>query len=325
MDTSSEKAGGGNGRFVRNVEINSRVQDFDPFNPTIVAQILAQCPGMVSLTRSFAFEGMNVAICKVRVGDSSQSPHTQVIPHFPTLSALRRVDWWLPTTMPSRRSDPSSTEVFHDLLGDIIKHAPNLRYLTIGGPPNSYISSQHYSSPPILSLCNLTTLRLECDVTFDYGKLTATTWQLPNLTHLLVGGSCSVAIPVIEACGSHLKVLEIIRNSSTFVPAIFHDFLFRAPNLEEFNFPLDCFADDFPPFPPIYPSKLRTIRLDLDDFPLDWLSEPMFDFLKLPHRLPMLKQLVFYNHGRLEEAFQQPTFLLVKQALEERSCSIEFA
>ena len=325
MDTSSEKAGGGNGRFVRNVEINSRVQDFDPFNPTIVAQILAQCPGMVSLSRPFAFDGMNLAICKVRVSDGSQQNPYPVIPHFPALSALRRVDWWLPLTMPSRHSDYLSTEVFRDLLGDIIGHAPNLRYLTIGGPPSSYISSQHYSPSPVLCLPNLTTLRLECDVEFDHGNLTAMTWQLPNLTHLLVGGSYSVAIAVIDACGSHLKVLEIIRNSSTFVPAIFHDFLFRAPNLEEFNFPLDCFADDFPPFPPVYPSKLRTIRLYLDNFPSNWFSEPMFDFLKLPHCLPMLKQLVFYNHGQWEEAFQQPTFLLVKQALEERSCSIEFA
>ncbi|EDR08347.1 uncharacterized protein LACBIDRAFT_326720 [Laccaria bicolor S238N-H82] len=333
MDTSGEKAGGGNGRFVRNIEINSRVQDFDPFNPTIVAQILAQCPGMVSLARPFASAGMNLAICKVRAGNhgSLESSHTQVIPHFPTLSALRRVDWWLPVTMPSRHRDsgPSSTEVFHDLLGDIIKHAPNLRYLTIGGPPHSYISSQQYSSSPVLSLRNLTTLRLECDVLFDNGNLTATTWQLPNLTHLLVGGSYSVATPVIEACGSHLKVLEIIRKSSrnmgTFVPAMFHDFLSRASSLEEFNFPLDSYVEDYRPLPLVYPSTLRTITLYLDNWSPDWLSEPMFDFLKDPHRLPMLKQLVFYHHGRWQEAFQQPTFLLVKQALEERSCSIEFA
>ncbi|KIJ92226.1 hypothetical protein K443DRAFT_685395 [Laccaria amethystina LaAM-08-1] len=330
MDTSSEKAGGGNGRFVRNVEINSRVQDFDPFNPVIVAQILAQCPGMVSLARPFSSDGMNLAICKVRVSDGSlQSSHTQVIPHFPTLSALRRVDWWLPLTMPTRYPFSSPTEVFRDLLGDIIKHAPNLRYLTIGGPPDSYISSQHYPSSPILSLRNLTTLRLECDVRFDNGKLTPTTWQLPNLTHLIVGGSYSVAIPVIEACGSHLKVLEIIPKSSwitgTFVPAIFHDFLSRAPNLEEFNFPLDNFAGDNRPVPPVYPSSLRTIRLYLGNWSPDRLSEPTFDFLKVPHCLPMLKQLVFYNHGRWQKAFQKPTFLLVKQAFEERSCSVEFA
>ena len=325
MDTSSEKAGGGNGRFVRNVEINSRVEDFDPFNPTIVAQILAQCPGMVSLARPFAFDGMNLAICKVRVSDGSQQSPYPVIPHFPTLSALRRVDWWLPLTMPSRHSDYLSTEVFRDLLGDIIKHAPNLQYLTIGGPPSSYISSQHYSPSPVLSLPNLTTLRLECDVEFDHGNLTAMTWQLPNLTHLLVGGSFSVALPVIDACGSHLKVLEIIRKSSTFVPAIFHDFLSRAPNLEEFNFPLDGFGDDFRPLPPVYPSTLRTIRLYLGSRSPTWLSDSMFDFLNVPHHLPTLKRLVFYNHGRWQGAFQQPTFLLVKQALEERSCSIEFA
>jgi len=330
MDTSSEKAGGGNGRFVRNVEINSRVQDFDPFNPTIVAQILAQCPGMVSLIRPFAFDGVNLAICKVRVSDGSlQSSHTRVIPHFPTLSALQRVDWWLPLIMPSWRSDLPSTEVFHDLLGDIIKHSPNLRYLTIGGPSHSYLFSQHHSSSPILSLRNLTTLRLECDVQFDNGNLTATTWRLPNLTHLLVGDSYFIAISVIEACGSHLKVLEIIRKSlwriGTFIPAIFHDFLSRAPNLEEFNFPLDGFVGAYQPAPPTYPSTLRTIRLYLGSRSPTWLSEPMFDFLKVPHRLPMLTRLVFYNHGRWREAFQQPTFLLVKQALEERSCSIEFA
>ena len=331
MDTSSENTGGGNGRFVRNVEINSRIPDFDPFNPTIVAQILAQCPGMVSLVRLFAFDGVTLAICKVRVGDGSpHSSHMQVIPHFPTLSALRRVDWWLPrTTVPSRHSDLSSTEVFRDFLGDIIEHAPNLRYLTIGGPPHSYISREFYSSSPILSLRNLTTLRLECDVQFDNGNLTATTWQLPNLTHLLVGGAFSVAIPVIEACSSHLKVFEIIRKSSwrtgTFVPTIFQDFLSRAPNLEEFNFPLDGFVEDYEPLPPTYPSTVRTIRLYLGRYSPDWLSKPMFDFLKVPHCLPMLKQLVFYNHRRWQEVFQQPTFLLVKQALEERSCSIDFA
>ena len=331
MDASSENARGGNGRFVRNVEINSGVQDFDPFNPVIVAQILAQCPGMVSLARPFAFDGMNLAICKVRVGDGSrQSSHMQVIPHFLTLSALRRVDWWLPTTtVPSGHSDTSSTEVFRDLLGDIIKHAPNLQYLSIGGPSHSYISSQRYSSSPILSLPNLTTLRLECDAQFDNGNLTATTWQLPSLTHLLVGGSYSVAIPVIEACGSHLKVLEIIRKPSwrtgALAPFIFHDFLSRAPNLEEFNFPLDIFVEDYRPLPPIYPSTLRTIRLYLGNWSPAWLSEPTFDFLTVPHCPPMLKRLTFYNHGRWQEAFQQPAFLLVKQALEERSCSIEFA
>ena len=327
LNTPSEKARGGNGRFVRNVEINSIVQDFDPFNPTIVAQILAQCPGIVSLTRPFALDDVNLAICKVRVSDGSQqSPHTQVIPRFPTLSALRRVDWSLPFTILSGRSDLPSTEVCDDLLGDIIKHAPNLRYLTIGGPPRSYISLQHHSFPPILSLRNLTTLRLECDVHFDHGKLTATTWQLPNLTHLLVGDSYSVAIFVIKACGSHLKVLEIIQKSSWrtgIVSALFHDFLSRTPNLEEFNFPLDYFS--YRPLPSVYPSTLRTIRLYLGTRSPTRLSDPMFDFLKVPHRLPVLKHLVFYNHGRWQEAFQQPTFLLVKQALEERSCSIEFA
>ena len=328
MDTSSEKAGGGNGRFVRNVEINSRVEDFDPFNPTIIAQILAQCPGMVSLARPFAFDGMNLAICKVRVSDGSQQSPYPVIPHFPTLSALRRVDWWLPLTMPSRHSDYLSTEVFRDLLGDVIRHAPNLQYLAIGGPPNSYLSSQYYSPSPVLSLPNLTTLRLECDVQFDHDNLTATTWHLPNLTHLLVGGSFSAATPIIKTCGSHLKVLEIIRKSSGrtggFVPAIFNDLLSRVPNLEEFNFPLDGFVEYYRPLPPVYAS-LRTIRLYLGDFSPNWLSRPTFDFLKVPHYLPTLKQLIFYDHGRWQEAFQQPTFLRVKQALEERSCSIEFA
>jgi len=316
MDTSSEKAGGGNGRFVRRVEINSRVHDFDPFNPTIVAQILAQCPGMVSLARPFAFAGTNQTICKVRVSDGSlQSSHTQAIPHFPTLSALRRVDWWLPLNMPYWRSDLPSTEVFCDLLGDIIKHAPNLRYLTIGGPRDSYIFSQHGFPPPILSLPNLTTLRLECDVQFDHRNLTAKTWQLPNLTHLLVGDSYSIAIPVLEPCGSHLKVLEIIQKSErtgTFLPTIFHDLLSRAPNLEEFNFPLDGFVGEYQPASPAYPSALRTIRLYLDKRSPDWLSGLVFDILKVPHHLPMLKQLVFYNHGRWKEAFQLPTFLLVK-------------
>ncbi|EDR08612.1 uncharacterized protein LACBIDRAFT_326782 [Laccaria bicolor S238N-H82] len=332
MDTtSSEKAGGGNGRFVRNVEINSRVQDFDPFNPTIVAQILAQCPGMVSLARPFAYDGTNLVICKVRVGDSSQqSSHLQVIPHFPTLSALRRVDWWLPLTMPPRRFDLSSTELFQDLLGDIINHAPNLRYLTLGGPANSFIFSQQpFSSiTPILSLHNLTTLRLECDVRFGHSNLTARTWQLPNLTHLLVGGSYSVAIHVIEACGSHLKVLEIIGKSFWRSAPFFHDFLeflSRASNLEEFNFPLDGFGKNYRPLPPVYPSTLRTIRLKLGDLSPDRLSEPLLDFLKFPHRLPMLKQLVFYDHCQWQEVFQQPTFLLAKQVLEEQSCIIEFA
>jgi hypothetical protein len=114
---------------------------------------------MVSLARLFALDGMNLAISKVRVSDGSlQSSHTQVIPHFPTLSSLRRVDWWLPSTMLPWHYDCLPPEVFRDLLGDIIKHAPNLRYLTIGGPLDSYISSQHYSSSPILSLRNLTTL-----------------------------------------------------------------------------------------------------------------------------------------------------------------------
>ncbi|EDR08346.1 uncharacterized protein LACBIDRAFT_326719 [Laccaria bicolor S238N-H82] len=332
MDTSSDKPGGGNGRFVRNVEIGSGTQDFDPFNPTIVAQILAHCPGMVSLTRPFAFDGVILAICKVRVGDGSrQSSHMQVIPHFPTLSALRRVDWWLPkTAVPSRHSDLSSTELFRDLLGDIIKHAPNLQYLTIGGPSHSYISGERYSFAPILSLHNLTTLRLECDVQFDNGRLSATTWQLPNLTHLLVGGTYFVAIPVIEACGSHLKVLEIIRKSSRrrgtlFTPAIIHHLLSRAPNLEELNFPLDGFAEDRQPVPPAYLSTLQTIRLYLGSRSPTWLSEPMFDFVKLPHCLPMLKHLVLYNHDPWQDSFQHPTFLLFKQALEERSCSIEFA
>jgi hypothetical protein len=48
--------------------------------------------------------------------------------------------------------------------------------------------------------------------------------------YLLVGDSYSVAIPVIEACGSHLKVLEVIRKPvwKTGIYITFLAFLSRA-------------------------------------------------------------------------------------------------
>ena len=253
------------GRWVRRVEISPEIMDFDPFNPYPLLRILQCCPFVQTIVRSCIVVGSGgIALGFVRL------PPGTVFPSFPS---VKRIDWWLPT------SQSNGYGGVYAFLGELAAHCPGLDYLTLsrGG---YRLNPPHVDADPPFGrnsgpLNSLTTLRLEAE-TLNSIIIPESTFLLPNLTRLILGGVYGSTNKILQRYGHQIRVLEFI---IIYSPAA-DDFLFAnsnidilkaCPNLEELNGHLrtgdKLFSGGKSTGVPIPLNSLRSIRIHLDPPP----------------------------------------------------------
>ncbi|KAF9465300.1 hypothetical protein BDZ94DRAFT_1129068, partial [Collybia nuda] len=196
LERSSKELGvDGYARWVRRIIIDPVILDFDVFNPIGVALVLARCTSVETIIRPIT-QSANPPLCRVRSD-------------FPTLPTVKRVDWWLASAGPNRHKNLWSS----DFLSHVLENAPDLRYLTISGNRMTQMFTSNFDlhdyPSHTLNLPSLTTLHLDCDS--QDPVFAGTTLECPNLNCLVMGAPLSVCLPLLNACGARLRIVEISR------------------------------------------------------------------------------------------------------------------
>ena len=192
------------GQWVRRIEISPHIKDFDPFNPLILCRILECCPAVETIVRSAALSSCGVKLLAPRLPPNSS---------FPSLTSVKRIDWWIPGRTTRRLQIDASPNHISGFLKDLLLHSPNLRYLTLSGFHYHQWDS-HQDAPLSLShpLPLLTTLRIEChgNLRGPQGPESAISLNLPNVTHFIHGGKFPITQAFAKTFGPQIRVLELI-------------------------------------------------------------------------------------------------------------------
>ncbi|KAF9013047.1 hypothetical protein BDQ17DRAFT_1342616 [Cyathus striatus] len=281
-------------RWVRSLEITGRHNlDYDPTNPTALLPLLAR------------------------------SIHLSHDTAFPTFTALRRIDWWLPI-------QPRAAVPFHDLLGQILTNAPKLEYLTLGGGERTFGYASETANAPAqpvpVSNANVThvgnsqqsgvsppaeppTLRLECK---SRSALIAPTWVLPSLRYLILGADYFAALPILSTHGHLISTLEILQG-------VLRDLLEFCPNLEEVAFNTDQSMTLLGDQKPFSHPTLRTVRLKLGELqPLN-PNLPLGVLLE-KWSLDKLERVILY--GSWDAILDGKTFELLRTTMKQRGVQL---
>lgn len=227
LERSGQELGvDGYARWVRRIVIDPVFLDFDIFNPVGIPPILARCTSAEMIIRPIT-QSANPPLCRTRSD-------------FPVLSTVKRVDWWLALAGPNKRKNPWSS----DFLGQVLENAPNLRYLTISGNRmQAFITNidLHQYPPHTLNLPSLKILHVDCDSRDPI--FAGTTVVCPNLNCFVMGATFPVCLPLLKACGTQLRVIEISRRHhklrSEDAQSIVKPTLDHCPNLEELYLYID--------------------------------------------------------------------------------------
>lgn len=146
--------------------------------------------------------------------------------YLPLLS-LRRLDWWL-CNEAERTGGINS-------LGSVLRSAPNLQYLSVGGVVGRSRICMHPESEP-LCLPELQTLRLHAGNGLFLRQIRS--WALPALTRIIldspmIGGGLD---DIWEVLGSQIQVIEFGRHVQFMLNDFLAPCLLACPNLTELNY-----------------------------------------------------------------------------------------
>jgi len=190
------------GQWVRRIEISPHIKDFDPFNPLILCRILECCPAVETIVRSGALGSGGVKLMAPRLPPDSS---------FPSLTSVKRVDWWLPGIGTRRLGVEAAPNHIAGFLRDLLLHSSNLRYLTLSGfRYHQWDSHQGASLSLSQPLPLLNTLRIECHENLIVSLESAISLNLPNVTHFIHGGKFTITQAFAKTFGSQIRVLELI-------------------------------------------------------------------------------------------------------------------
>lgn len=209
--------------------------------------------------------------------------------HMPS---LRRLEWW-------HHNEAERTGGINSL-GAVLRNAPNLCFLFIGG----VVGSSHTCiEPEPVALPMLETLRL-CVISGLLLRQILFRWALPSLINLIMDSPLveQALYSMLETYGHQLKTVEFGKHVRFLMNDFLSPCLKGCPVLEELNYYV--FFTEPAETTVVHPT-IETVRLHaavnsiLSDGPSLWaLLERHFSFLGNRRALPALQRVVLYGDWR---------------------------
>ena len=232
----------------------------------------------------------------------------------PPLTSLKRLDWW--------HHNDAARSGGVNALSDVLRAAPNLQYLSIGG--DLWIS--FIVRTPII-LPALTTLRIRRMNVLLLNQISR--WSLPSLQHVIIDTHSNHMLleGLWTVFGDQIKTLELGRNLKFYICDMIYYVLANCQNLQEL-----CYYVQFtcPPHMPIEKhNSLHTVRLHAAENGL-FASEENDLWCHLSEHLslyasdlfPALKRVVL--HGDWESIRRDARFQPLVQKLLDKGFAVEY-
>lgn len=233
----------------------------------------------------------------------------------PPLASLKRLDWW--------HYNEAARSGGVNALSDVLRAAPNLEYLSLGG--ELWINLVQRGT---LELAALKTLRVRLINALFMHQLAR--WRMPRLRTLVVDNFSLPGLfeTLAERYSEQITRLELGRNIKFYVMDLVSHLLTYFPHIEELGYYLEYTAIPAPPQAVHF--DLQTLRLHA--FPNEFFSvdaQPFWDHLTehlgaYPHTLfPALKRVEL--HGGWDRIVCDPRFSAISKRLRERGITVAFA
>ncbi|KAL1757334.1 hypothetical protein FB107DRAFT_209569 [Schizophyllum commune] len=227
---------------------------------------------------------------------------------------LRRLDWW--GNSEAERSGGLNS------LGNVLAHAPGLRYLFIGGIMGL---SPAGMQPPELVLPNLVTLRLNVINGLLMNKL-CTRWSLPELRHLvldspLVGADIRA---LWDTFGQQLTTVEFGAHARFVMTDMVTPCLRACPNIREFNYHVFFTT---PPDPDLHHDTLEVVGLHgaadqlIGEGQMVWTHFRLHLGIFTQDNFPSLRRIVLAG-DEWRTLSKKPGFLVMLRDLSRESSAI---
>ena len=314
----------GCGRYVRRLELPSKLVHHDISNPIRLLDILACCPHLqILVKRSFK-------VPQDAEFWSNLIPAAHPRANGVVLKSLERIEW--------SSSDGLILEACGSALSDLVFRLPNLRYLSISWPGPIFRNFNRDAYPHLPP--SLTTLRRRSFRGPDSAGIGPD--DIPRLTHLICdpvnlpsesgyflhGGSS-----VLDVALSELRVLEVCRvphRHDLSEPAV-NEFLKRCPNLQELAYHVGSPQIPLLDEPQCLELKKVNLRIEsLDDLRQRYGSNDEWFWrllgLEFVHlygcALPALEHVIL--HGDWDYIVHAAQFRPLRQRLLDRGCSLEY-
>lgn len=229
----------------------------------------------------------------------------------PSLQSLKRLDWW--------HYNEAARSGGYNALTEVLRAAPNLQYLSLGG--DLWLNLMQRGS---VELPSLTTLRIrQMNVLFPQQVCR---WSMPLLRNLVVDVFRTPRLldTLWERYGEQLKAVELGKHLQFFVTDLVGHVLNNCHGLEELGYFIMFTAVPHEPLQPH--STLTTIRWHAHTNEIlsgTELWSHLSDHAAVYTRsfFPALKRIVL--HGNWEFALQDEQFLSLARKLGERGIEIE--
>lgn len=274
-----------------------------PWNTELrdAAEIVQSCPQLEVLVRPFRprAEEMRFEIAA---------------DECPSLTSLKRLDWW-------HYNDAARSGGFNSLT-DVLHCAPNLQYLTLSG--DLWLSLMHRAP---IQLPSLTTLRLRrMNVLF---LQQVCRWHMPALRHVVLDTYTStprLLEAIWDTFGPQFETVELGRSLKFYVLDLICHILTRCPNLKELSYYTQFTATPQPPVDRHL--HLTTVRMHAhpNEFVAAGSSafwehvEEHFTVFCKPF-FPALQRIVL--HGDWQPYLVEPRYLAIADTLQARGYSLE--
>jgi hypothetical protein len=312
----------GCGRYVRHLELPSKLVHHDIANPIRLLDILVCCPHLQILIKR-SFKGKQDAEFWSNLIPAAHPRANDVV-----LKSLERIEW--------SSSDRLILEACGSVLSDLVFRSPNLRYLSISWPGPIFRNFDRDAYPKFPP--SLTTLRHR-----SYGGPDSAGIEpddIPRLTHLICNPTSlsfhSVKFlrgdsSVLDIAVSELRVLEVCRDPHDRYELEVNEFLKRCPKLQELAYHVGSPEIILLNAPQCLELKRVHLRIkSLDDLRLRYGSddERFWRLLGLEfahffgYALPALEHVIL--HGDWDYIVHAAQFRPLRQRLLDRGCSLEY-
>ncbi|KAJ7483312.1 hypothetical protein FB451DRAFT_1234089 [Mycena latifolia] len=297
------------GEWTRRLEL-SVIEHENADHPISPADILRACPNVEVLVKA----------------DDDLLPHSVA---GVNLTSLKRFDWYYARYRDGNHQFATEDDDLsrgQDFLRDVVKHAPNLEYLSLG---KRFRSAPRFGpSPSALMLPALVTLRLR-SISQDVWK-EIETWAFPRLRVLLVDATFLDLPRSPRRTWDAVEVLELLQDhSSIFTASIIPSILKICPNAQELNY---CVEYVHPPPPDSVVRSVRVVRLDFainPDFRFGPVEEDNRAWRHISAHFLMLAGPVFPSLQRVvlsgpwQRILKDRRIELFQKKLVKRGCKLE--
>jgi len=306
----------GYGRYVRRLELPSKLVHHDATNPIRLLDIFACCPHLEILVKP-DFNGRQDSRFWSNLIPVTQ-PQTNDVP----LTSLTRLDW-------SSRgwAEHETLEATRSVLASLIFRSPNLRYLSESFQPGPIFKDIDRSAHAIL-FPSLTLYRA------GYAGLSWAGIQrgdVPNLTHLTLepGNLLRTSDPltILNIVGSQLRVVELLQDPGNIIHLDLNFFVRQCPNLQVFTYHVGL--PHLRPLDTLQHLELTTLNLQVNHLYRRYGGTRVFwkilggEFAIFSAQVfPALKHITLY--GDLDYVVRAPEFRSIRQPLLDRGCTLEY-